>query len=158
MKTAFCAITLGWAVLMASEAAKGTAAYQSKSGPISVTFKHAYLVKTVDVVTSKPIRRLIFSVADVSGNLQKCDRPMCADGDITEGLTIDLDAGKMLNYWFVANDQKVQFSGVADPETLKLTTDAADRLAGRFDLDSRGGGPAVHLEFDAPLVKEIKGT
>ena len=66
-------------------------------------------------------------------------------------------AGRRLNYWFVANDQCVQYSGTADPASLKLTTDAPQRLAGKWDLDARAaGGPRVQLEFDAALLKEMK--
>ena len=33
---------------------------------------------------------------------------MCSDGGIEEGMTIDLDAGERVNYWFVANGQLVR--------------------------------------------------
>ena len=79
---------------------------------------------------------------------------LAAVGGIGEGMTVDLDAGPRLNYWFVANDQRVQYSGTADPASLKLTTDAPQRLAGKWDLDARAaGGPRVQLEFDAALLK-----
>ena len=67
---------------------------------------------------------------------------MCCDGDIVEGMTIDLDAGARLNYWFVADDQRVQYSGTAEPSSLKLSVDTPQRVAGGWDLDARAaGGP-----------------
>ena len=38
------------------------------------------------------------------------------------------------------NDQRVQHSGTAAPESLKLTTDTPQRVAGTWDLDARGSG------------------
>ena len=155
---ALIASLAGICAAAAAESANGTVTYQSKSGPIVVNVKHAYLVKGPDVVSGKTIRRVVISVADVAEAIRKCERMMCSDGGIGEGMTVDLDAGPMLNYWFVANDQRVQFSGVAKPDSLKLTADAADHVAGKWDLDAHtGGGPVIHIEFDAPLVKEIKG-
>jgi hypothetical protein len=156
---------LGWilagAISFASASAcagdaKGTVTYKDKSGPIAVTFKHAYLVSGPDYVSSKTIRRVVLSVADVSAKLSACATMMCSDGDIGEGMTIDFDAGSRLNFWFVGNNQLVQYSGTADPATMKLTTDTPQRLAGKWDFDgSAAGGPKVQVEFDAPLVKEI---
>ncbi|MDQ2961954.1 MAG: hypothetical protein M3R31_02170 [Pseudomonadota bacterium] len=140
-----------------AEDASGTASYQAKSGPVVVTVKHAYLVKGPDEVTGKIVRRLVFSTADVASKIRSCGAMSCADGGIGEGMTVDLDAGPRLNYWFVANDQRVQHSGTADPASLKLTTDTPQRLAGKWDLDARAaGGPRVQLEFDAALLKEMK--
>ena len=80
----------------------------------------------------------------------------CSDGGITEGMTIDFDAGPRLNYWFVGNNQMVQYSGTAEPASLKLTADTPQRLAGKWDHDdSAAGGPRVQIEFDASLVREI---
>jgi hypothetical protein len=136
--------------------AKGTITYQSKAGAIVVTIKHAYLVKGPDVVSGKTIRRVVLSVADVAAKLGACGTMLCSDGDIGEGMTIDFDAGPRLNYWFVGNNQLVQYSGTADPASLKLTADTPQRLAGRWDIDeSAAGGPRVQIEFDAPLVKEV---
>ena len=136
--------------------AKGTITYKFKSGEIVVKIKHAYLVKGPDVVSGKTIRRVVLSVADVSAKLGACATMMCSDGDITEGMTIDFDAGPRLNYWFVGNDQRVQYSGTAEPASLKLTADTPKRLAGTWDYDgSAAGGPRVQIEFDAPLVKEV---
>lgn len=139
-----------------ADGAKGTITYQGKSGAIVVKLKHAYLVTGPDVVSGKTIRRVVLSVADVGAKLSACATMLCSDGDITEGMTIDFDAGPRLNYWFVGNDQLVQYSGTAEPASLKLTADTPQRLAGKWDYDgSAAGGPRVQIEFDALLVKEV---
>lgn len=137
--------------------AKGTITFKSKSGSVVVEIKHAFLVKGPDMVTGKPMRRVVLSVADVGPALDKCATMMCSDGGIGEGMTIDFDAGPRVNYWFVANDQRVQYSGTADPASVKLTTNTANRIAGTWDLDATAaGGPVMHLQFDAALTKELK--
>jgi hypothetical protein len=136
--------------------ARGTITYKSKAGAILVTIRHAYLVKGPDVVSGKTIRRVVLSVADIAAKLSACGTMLCSDGDITEGMTIDFDAEPRLNYWFVGNNQLVQYSGTAEPASLKLTADTPQRLAGTWDFDeSAAGGPRVQIEFDAPLVKEV---
>jgi hypothetical protein len=151
------AFALAVSGVASADGASGTASYQAKSGPIVVTFKHAYLVRGPDEVSGKVIRRLVFSAADIAPKIRSCGAMSCADGGIGEGMTVDLDAGSRLNYWFVANDQRVQYSGTADPAALKLATDTPQRLAGKWDLDARAaGGPRVQLEFDAALLKEMK--
>ena len=154
-----CAVAIAVAFSNASAGAgeaKGTITYKSKAGAIVVTIKHAYLVKGPDVVSGKTIRRVVLSVADVAAKLSACGTMLCSDGDIGEGMTIDFDAGPRLNYWFVGNNQLVQYSGTAEPASLKLTADTSQRIAGRWDIDeSAAGGPRVQIEFDAPLVKEV---
>jgi hypothetical protein len=136
--------------------AKGSIAYKGKSGATNVAVRHAYLVKGPDLVTKQPIRRIVLSVADVSAALRGCATMLCSDGGIREGMTIDLDSGPRINYWFVANDQRIQYSGSARPDTLTLTSDTAERVAGRWVLDqSAAGGPTLDITFDAPLVKTI---
>ena len=46
---------------------------------------------------------------------------MCGDGDMSEGLTIDLDAGARINYWFVAEGQRVQFEVVQGDKGLQAS-------------------------------------
>jgi hypothetical protein len=134
--------------------ASGSIVYRSNVGPIVVTPKYAYLVKGPDTVTGNVVRRIVLSATELASKLRTCGTMMCGDGDMTEGLTIDLDAGPRINYWFVANGQRVQYSGTAEPSSLKLTTDTAQRLAGAWHLDARpAGGPQVEVEFDAPLLK-----
>ncbi|MGH8798689.1 MAG: hypothetical protein ACREX7_00475 [Casimicrobiaceae bacterium] len=135
-------------------AASGTISYQSKAGSVVVGPRHAYLVKGPDTVTGNTVRRIVLSVTDLAPKLRSCATMMCGDGDMSEGLTIDLDAGPRINYWFVANGQRIQYSGTAEPASLQLTTDTAQRLAGRLTLDGRtAGGPQIQVEFDAALLK-----
>ncbi len=149
------AIALASGGALAGEAA-GTVAYKAKSGPLALTIKHAYLITGPDFVSRKTIRRLVLSVDDVGAKLAACETMSCSDGGITEGMTLDFDAGPRINYWFVGNHQLAQYSGTADPASLKLTADSGKRIAGKWDLDaSSAGGPQVRIEFDAPLVKEI---
>jgi hypothetical protein len=136
--------------------AKGTITYQSKSGPIVVNVKNVYLVKGPDMMAGKAIRRLVFSSADMGPKIGACTAMSCADGDLREGMTVDLDTGPRLNYWFVGNDQRVQYSGSARPEVLKFTTDTPQRVAGKLTIDdASAGGAKADIEFDAALVKEF---
>jgi hypothetical protein len=134
--------------------ASGSIVYQSNAGPIVVRPAYAYLVKGPDTVTGNLVRRIVVSAIELASKLRTCGTMMCGDGDMTEGLTIDLDAGPRINYWFVANGQRVQYSGTAEPSSLRLTAETAQRLAGAWRLDARpAGGPQVDIEFDAPLLK-----
>jgi hypothetical protein len=140
-----------------ADAARGTATYKGKARAVTVTFKHAYLVKGPEAGSGKVIRRLVLSMTDVSDALQSCQTMVCSDGGIGDGMTVDFDSGPRLNYWFVANDQLIQYSGTVEPTAAKLTTDTPTNLAGTLNIDATGaGGPNVQVEFDASLVKELK--
>lgn len=146
--------SLAQAVAAQPGAATGSISYQSKAGAIVVRPTHAYLVKGPDTVTGNVVRRIVLSATDLAPRLRSCATMMCGDGDMAEGLTIDLDAGARINYWFVANGQRVQYSGTAEPKSLQLSADTAERVAGAWRLDARqAGGPQVQVEFDAPLLK-----
>ncbi len=140
-----------------ADPASGTINYRSKGGPIVVNVANVYLVKGPDAVSGKTIRQLIFTSADVGAKLQACASMMCASGNVTEGMTVDFDVGPRLNYWVVGNGQKVQYSGTAKPdETLKLTGDTAQRLAGTLTIDDgAAGGAKVNVKFDATVVKQF---
>lgn len=146
----------GLLAVAAAGSAKGTATYASKKGPVTVTFTHAALV-TGPGFDKKPVRKIVLSTKDVSAALAQCgEMTMCGDGGITEGMTIDIDGGPRLMYWFVANGQLVQYSGTAEPTALVLTTDTAKHMAGALTLDAGGaGGPKVAVTFDAPLAKAL---
>jgi hypothetical protein len=134
--------------------ATGSIDYQSKVGSVVVQPAYAYLVTGPDTVTGKTVRRVVLSPTDLAPKLRTCATMMCGDGDMAAGLTIDLDAGPRINYWFVANGQRVQYSGTADPASLQLSTNTAQRVAGTWRLDARpAGGPQVAVDFDAPLLK-----
>jgi hypothetical protein len=139
-----------------ADSASGTVTYQSKSGPIVVNVKNVYLVKGPDAVDKKVFRRLIFTSADLGAKIKACGSMSCSDNDLREGLEVDLVGGSRMNYWFVGNDQRVQYSGSARPETLKLTTDTPQRLAGKLTIDdSAAGGAKVSIDFDATMLKEF---
>lgn len=137
--------------------ASGTINYQSKAGAIVVNIANVYMVKGPDAASGKTIRQLIFTPADVSTKLQACTSMMCASGNVTEGMTVDFDAGPRLNYWVVGNGQKVQYSGTAKPdEALRLSADSAERLAGTLAIDDAAvGGARVNVKFDATMVKQF---
>lgn len=140
-----------------ADVAKGTATYKSKTGVVTVTFTHAYLMKGPDMMSGGIMRRLVLSTSDIGAKLKACQSMMCSDGGIGEGMTIDFDAGPRLNYWFVAKDQLIQYSGTAKPDAAALTTDSPTRIAGTISLDAQAaGGPKVDVQFDASLVKELK--
>lgn len=149
-------LVVGAVALTAQGTAKGTATYKSTKGAVTVTFTHAAAVAGPDVMGA-PIRRLVLSTTDVSAALQACQTMLgCSDGGIKEGLTLDLGEGPRHGFWFVANDQRVQHSGVVRPETVALTTDSPTRLAGTFTVDQQSsGGPVVQVTFDAPIVKTL---
>lgn len=154
------AVALALAVSLVSAAvadpgmATGSIKYQSKGRLITVSPKHAYLVKGPDTVTGNTVRRIVLSASDLAPRLKSCTTMMCGDGDMTEGLTIDLDAGARINYWFVAEGQRVQYSGTAEPSSLTLSSSTDQRVAGAWRLDARpAGGPQVNVEFDAALLK-----
>jgi len=154
------AVVLGLAVSLVSAAtadpgmATGSISYRTKGRLSTVSPKHAYLVKGPDTVTGNTVRRVVLSVSDLAPRLKSCATMMCGDGDMTEGLTIDLDAGARINYWFVADGQRVQYSGTAEPSSLTLSSNTDQRVAGAWRLDARpAGGPQVQIEFDAALLK-----
>jgi hypothetical protein len=141
----------------AADSASGTISYQSKAGPIAVNVANVYMVKGPDAVSGKTIRQLIFTSTDVGAKLRACASMMCASGNVTEGMTVDFDVSPRLNYWVVGNGQKVQYSGTAKPdETLKLTADTAEHLAGTLTIDDGAmGGAKVNVKFDATIVKQF---
>ena len=140
-----------------ADTASGTISYQSKVGPILVNVKNVYFVKGPDAVSGKTIRHLIFSSADLSAKIKGCAKISCTDSDLNEGMTVDLDAGPRLNYWVVGNGQRVQYSGTAKPETLQLTTDTAQRIAGKLTIDDSGsGGAKASVDFDATMMKAFE--
>ena len=140
-----------------ADPASGTINYQSKAGPIVVNVANVYMVKGPDAVSGKTIRQLIFTSADVGAKLQACATMSCASGNVMEGMTVDFDVGPRLNYWVVGNGQKVQYSGTAKPdETLKLSADTPEHLAGTLTIDDGAmGGAKVNVKFDTTTVKQF---
>ncbi len=151
------AIAVFVATVAAAEPGSGTINYQSKAGPIVINAAHVYLIKGPDAVSGKTIRELVIAPSDIGAKLKACATFSCVSGLLNEGMTVDFDAGPRLNYWVVANGQKVQYSGTAKPdESLKLTTDTADQLAGTLTIDdSKAGGAKVSIKFDAKTAQSF---
>lgn len=147
-----CAAMLAASPALA-DGASGKLVFQARTGEITVEVKHAYLVSGPDVVSGGKIRRLLLSPVDLSAALGKCEELSCVTWDMNEGITVDFDAPPRLGYWFVANDQRVQHSGTARNETVKLEVDTPERMAGSWSIPASGGGPAVDVRFDAKLLK-----
>ena len=133
--------------------AKGTLTYKGTT----VALKHAYFVKGPDAVDPKMIiRRLILSRDDLGAHIRGCAAMNCVDGGVTEGMEVDFDAGRRLNYWVALNGGRVQYSGSAMPSAAKVGGDDPKRLAGTLTIDdTAAGGPRVEVEFTATLLKEF---
>jgi hypothetical protein len=140
----------------AAAAAKGTLSYKAQAKAYDVELKYAYLIKVPDTLDPKKIiRRLVFTPDDIAAAITACAAASCVNGSLSDSLHVDLST-PFLPYWMVLNDERVQFSGPADLTALKLTTETATRVAGTLIFDAtRGGGPKVHVDFDAPLLKEF---
>lgn len=141
-------------------AAGGTAKGTIKLKDKTVEVKYAYLIKAPDTFEpSKIVSTIILSPKDISKEIAACDRSMCATG-LTEGMTVgkeDFGSTTRVVYWVVTNDGMMQYSGNDDVSALALTTDTADRMAGKLTVDdSAADGPKIDVEFDAPLTKEFK--
>lgn len=138
------------AAVQAGEAS-GTLVHQTRSGPIEVKPKHAYLVVGPNF-ENKTVRLLVLSEADMTSAIQGCDRLGCVGSELMAGTTVEFDAGTRMGYWFVANGQRVQHSDTAQPETMNLSQNTPKRLAGQWTLTG-GVGPTGSVKFDATLVK-----
>jgi hypothetical protein len=151
------AAALAFAAAGASaQSARGSVVYEAKGASQVVAPRYAYLLRGPDAVSGKPIRRVVLSVADLGATLRGCETMSCPDANLREGMTIDFDAGPRLNYWLVADGQRVQYSGTAEPGSLALSANTPQKLAGRWTLDARAaGGPRIEIEFDAPLASDL---
>lgn len=141
---------------LSAEPARGTLNHAAKSGPVVVNVKYAFLVKGPDDMSGKQMRQLILSDVDLGSHIKGCATLSCASSKLGSGMTVDFDTGPRLNFWFVGNGQRVQASGTAQPETMKLTANTPQRLAGKWTHDaSAQGGPKIDVEFDVALSKEF---
>jgi len=140
--------------MAAGGTASGIVAYKGQT----LNVKHAYLVKGPDVVEKdKVIRRLILVAQDPGKKLEACKSMSCTQSEMGDGLSVDMDAGPRFGYWVALKGGMVQYSGTAKPVALAATADQPDRLAGKLTIDdSDSGGPKIDVQFDAPLVKELK--
>jgi hypothetical protein len=151
-------LTVMFSAVAASGPAKGTMVFKNKGKEIKTTFAHAFLVKGPDGVdVTKVLRRVLLTNADIAAKLKACETMACIDAAFGSGLQVDWDAGPRLLYWLTLNDHSVQFSGTADPKAFTPRELQDTRIAGRLTFDATfAGGPNVDVEFDAPLVKEIR--
>lgn len=159
-RAALCAATS--ALLLAAspalwaDSAKGTATYAAKSGPVTVAVKHVYLIKGPDDMSGKMGRQLVFAASDMADAIKRCATMSCVSGKLESGLTADLDIMPPVAFWLVANGQRVQVSGTAKRESLKLATDTPQKMAGIWNYDgSASGMPRIDVEFDVTLLKEF---
>ncbi len=136
----------------AADTSKGSAVLNGKTTQL----QFVYLVKGPDAM-STPIRELVFSATDIAAKIQACATLSCVSGELSEGMTVDFDAGPRLNYWIVANGQRVQYSGTTEVSSFQASADEPGKLAGTLDFDDSGaGGGKVNVTFDASLTKEFK--
>ena len=143
-----------------ARAAGGTAKGTIKLKDKTVEVKYAYLIKAPDSFDeSKTVSTVIITPNDISKAITECQSGSCASG-ITEGMTVgkeDFGGTIRVVYWVVTKDGMMQYSGNDDVSALVLTTDTADRMAGKLTIDdSAAEGPKIDVEFDAPLAKEFK--
>lgn len=135
-----------------AETAKGTIDFKGRTA----TIRFAYLVRGPDLVTGKPVRRLILSATDLAPATRLCQTMACVRNALGEGIAIDLAETPKLAYWLTLNNQRVQHTAAEDRAALKFRTNDAKRAAGTLGFDRSGaGGPKVSVEFDAPLWKEL---
>jgi hypothetical protein len=86
-----------------------------------------------------------------------CQKMTCVDSGLDDGVTAFLDAGERINYWVALKGQRVQYSGTAKLETLKATANTPQRVAGKLAIDdSKAGGARIDIDFDVPLLAELK--
>ena len=138
------------------DGSKGTLVYKGSKKTFSIDLKYAYFVTGPDSFDpDKKIRRLIFTSQNLEAKIKSCEVMNCIDPAI-EGIQVDLDAAHRILYWVNLNGQTVQYSGTAVLESVDLTTQAKDRLAGSLKIDDSGaGGPRVNVTFDVSLVKSF---
>ncbi len=153
--TLFVAALLGIGSAAQAEPAKGTLTGTGKVAA-KVNVAHAYLVKGPNAFGDKNVRMLILSEVDQTAHIKSCATMSCTTDKLESGMTVEFDSGPRLLYWFVANGQRVQASGTAKPDSITLTADTPQKLAGKWTYDaSEQGGPKIAVEFDTPLLKEF---
>lgn len=140
---------------LSAEPATGTLTATGKVAA-TVNVKHAYLIKGPNGFGDKAVRLLILSELDQGAHIKSCGTMSCATNKLESGMTVEFDDGPRLMYWFVANGQRVQASGTAQPGTMTLTTNTPERLTGKWTYDaSAQGGPKIAVEFDTPVMKQF---
>jgi hypothetical protein len=153
--TLLATLALGASSAAMADPAKGTLTATGKTAA-TVNVKHAYLVKGPNAFGDKSVRVLVLSEVDQTAHIKSCDTMSCTTDRLESGMTVEFDSGPRLLYWFVANGQRVQASGTAEPGTMALTANTPQKIAGKWAYDASGqGGPRIAIEFDAALLKEF---
>ncbi len=129
--------------------ATGHLTYRAASRNIEIPLRHVQFISGPDSFEKgKTIRRLLFSTGDLTDKIASCPEMGCID-QYMEGIQVDLPPGPRLTYWMSLNGQMVQYSGTVTRESLQLTTEKADHLAGKLKFDqSAAGGPVIEVTFD----------
>lgn len=148
------------ALSSSATAAGGTANGTIKLKDKTVDIKYAYMVKAPDnFEPEKTVSTVILTPTDISDKIEACDSASCATA-LTEGMTIgreDFGSTTRVVYWVVADDGMKQFSGNESLSSLELSADTDEKMAGKFSVDTSAiDGPAIKVEFDAPITKEFK--
>lgn len=134
----------------ATDTAKGTMTLQGESEPFAIVLTHAYYVTGPDRFDAKKILpRLIFTGEDVRAKIDACDDADCATYAASDGLRLELDPEGATTYW--AHVKPMQYSGMLDASSLKLSTQTPDRVTGT--LNYKNSGVDITATFDATLVK-----
>ena len=139
--------------------ASGTITYpKAGKAALTATLRHAYLLKGPDVMDpARTARRLYLTSADIGPALEACSSFSCADGNVTEGMTLDLDSDRRMGYWVALKNGTVQYSGTAKKETLEAGANSPERVTGTFRVDDTAAdGPKVDVKFDAVLLREVR--
>lgn len=139
------------------ENCQGRLLYKAGKKAFDIELKYAHFITGPDSFDqNKKIRRLIFTATPLNDKIKSCTVLNCVDQYI-EGIQVDLDAAPRLLYWVSVNGQLIQYSGTAVNETLSLSTDSQERLAGTLKFDaSDAGGPNVEVTFDATVMKNFE--
>lgn len=138
------------------ESCQGKLFYKAGKKTFDIELKYAHFITGPDTFDpKKKIRRLIFTANPLDEKIKSCKVLNCVDQYI-EGIQVDLDAAPRLLYWVSVNGQLVQYSGTSVNETLYLSTDSQEQLAGTLKFDhSAAGGPVVDVTFNAAMMKNF---
>lgn len=157
LQLAFALIVAG--CVLAPSAFAGDASGMIEYKGRSLEVHHAYLVRGPGDMSPAPIRRIVLSDADLSATLAVCKDMSCFDGSVRNGMTFDLDAGPRINYWVVLDNQRIQYSGTARPQSMRATAEGRNHIAATLAIDDRAaGGPKIDVRFDAALVRNFAGA
>ena len=140
-----------------AQSATGEVVYVTKNKPVNLTVTSGqYLTGPDEMEAAKTIRRLLFTSSDITTKVKTCKTLKCLDSEFI-GLQVDITDGPRLLYWLVLNNQLVQYSGTAQPETLALTQNSPTHLAGSLAIDdSKAGGPKIDIKFDLNLNRAFE--